>query len=227
MFHHDFPVPGRVPGFVSLLFWYSVPPSVPGSFWFWVRFWGLFPCSSGILFHHHAPNSSGTEWGSHFFQQSLFTFVPSGFSGSLWFPLVPARDPGFVSRRFFLLPAKGFCSILIFWLCLRKFWGLFPCSSGILFHHHAPNSSGTEWGSHFFQQSLFTFVPSGFSGSLWFPLVPARDPGFVSRLFFLLPAKGFCSILIFWLCLRKFRGLSPYSSGIQFRRQFLVRSGSG
>ena len=139
----------------------------------------MFPCSSGILFHHHAPNSSGTEWGSHFFQQSLFTFVPSGFSGSLWFPLVPARDPGFVSRLFFLLPAKGFCSILIFWLCLRKFRGLSP-----YFSFFCPERDS---------------VPSGFPVSSWFRLGFRRLSPFF--FFVLVKRKGFCFILICWFLL--------------------------
>ena len=70
LFHHHFWVPGRVPGFVSLLFWHSVPASflVPGRvpgfvsllFWHSVpssvlvpgRVPGLSPYSFGIRFHH-------------------------------------------------------------------------------------------------------------------------------------------------------------------------------
>ena len=51
LFHHDFLIPCRVPGLVSLLFWHSVPSSFPGSFWFGVRLRG--PYSFDILFHHH------------------------------------------------------------------------------------------------------------------------------------------------------------------------------
>ena len=31
LFHHQFLVPVRVPGLVSLLFWHPVPSSLPGS----------------------------------------------------------------------------------------------------------------------------------------------------------------------------------------------------
>ena len=31
LFHHHFLLPARVPGLVSLLFWYPVPSSFPGS----------------------------------------------------------------------------------------------------------------------------------------------------------------------------------------------------
>ena len=71
LFHHDFPVPARVPGLVSLLFEHPVPSSfpaarvpglvsllfwnpVPSSFsWFRLGFRGLSPYSFGILFHYH------------------------------------------------------------------------------------------------------------------------------------------------------------------------------
>ena len=43
LFHHDFLVPGRVPGLVSLAFWHSVPSSFSGSFWFSAGFRGLSP----------------------------------------------------------------------------------------------------------------------------------------------------------------------------------------
>ena len=117
LFHHHFRVLVRVPGLVSLVFWYPVPSSFPGSGWgsgaclrtllescsiilsgFWFGFRGLSPYSFRILFHHHFR--------------------------------VLVRVPGLVPLLFWYPVPSSFS-----WFRLG-FRGLSPYFLGILFHHH-------------------------------------------------------------------------------------------
>ena len=127
LFPHHFLVPARVPGLVSLLFWYPVTSSFLGSGW------GSGACLTTLL-----ASCSIISW---------FRLGYRGLSYGILFHhrfLVPARVPGFV----FLLLAS--CSIIIFWSRLGfrglspYFFGILSCSIIIfwfrlgfrLFHHH-------------------------------------------------------------------------------------------
>ena len=115
LFHHPFLVPARVPGLSpTLLASCSIIIS-----WFRLRFRGLSPCSFGILFHHPF---------------LVPARVPGLVSLLLWHP-VPSSFPGSGYSSGACLPTLlASCSIIISWFRLR-FWGLSPCSFGILFHH--------------------------------------------------------------------------------------------
>ena len=152
LLHHHFLVPARVPGLVSLLFWYPVTSSFLGSgsgsgaclttllvscsiiSWFQLGYRGLF---HGILFHHPF--------------------------------LVPARVPGFVSHTL-----SASCSIILSWFRLG-FRGLSPYFFGILFHHHflvpaigfrglSPYSFGILFHHPFLVPARVPPVPSSFPG---------------------------------------------------------------
>ena len=128
-------VPGRVPGFVSLLLWVFVSSSFAGFFWFRVGFRTCLPtlvafCSIIIcsfllvpgrvqdlspyffcfLFHHHLLVPSVCGWGSGRVSLLLWHSIPSPCPGSFWFRV-------------------GFRT------CLPTFFGF-------LFHHHLLVPSG-------------------------------------------------------------------------------------
>ena len=104
-----FLVPGSVPGLLSLLFWFSVPSSLPA-----LGFRRLSPYSFGILFRHHVLVPSCSGQGSGACPPGLLTFCSIVI---FWFLLVPSGS---------------------FWFRLGfrlGFRALSPYSSGILFHY--------------------------------------------------------------------------------------------
>ena len=158
LFHDHFLFPGTVPGLVSLVFCHSVPSSFPCSFRFRVgfriRFRGLslavfcaiiiscfllvpatVPGFVSLLFWHSVPSSFpfGSSWGSGVCLPTFLSFLlpGKGFCSIMisWFLLVLDRVPGLVSLFFLFLPfsGKGLCSIVIFWFLLVPGSGCGAC----------------------------------------------------------------------------------------------------
>ena len=204
-------VPGRVPGLVSLLFWFSVPSSFPCSFWFRVGFRTCLPtlmafCSIIICWFLLVPGR-----------------VPDLSPYSLafcsiiicWFLLVPGRVPRLVSLLFWhsvpssfagffwfrvgfrtCLPTlMGFCFIIICWFLLVP--GRVPGLVSLLLWVSVPLSFAEFAGSFWFRVGFRTCLPT-----LWHS-VPSSFAGF------------------FWFRVG-FRGLSPYSFDILFHRHVRV-----
>ena len=216
LFHLHFLVLGRVPGFVSLLFWHSVPSSfVPGTCLPTLLVFCSVIISSFLLVPGRVPGlvflllwvSVSSSFAGFFlfwvgvrglspysfgnlFPHHLLVSSASGYGSGACLPTVPSSFADFfwfrVGFRTDLPILTGFRFIIICWFLLVP--GRVPGLVPLLFHHHG---HGFGLVSLLFCHS----VPLSFAGSFWF--------------------------------LVGFRGLSPYSFGILFHHHLLVSSGSG